>query len=202
MESITRNKATAAEIQRLEDGPLNPLTQRAWPVGHDAILQTRRSLPVYGQCQHILDTYHNNGVFVLTSGTGSGKSTQIPQFLVYDEYGSDKLIACTQPRRLAATSVAARVAGEMGVVLGEEVGYQIGGDAKISKGDKGNDGKGKTRLAYVTEGSLLAQLHSDHTLSKYACVLIDEAHERTVEADLLMGILKKVLKKRSDFKVC
>ena len=196
MESITRNQATVAQIQRLEDATPNPLTGAAWPEGHDDILQGRRKLPVYERFGEILETYHQNQVFILASETGSGKSTQIPQLLVYDEYSSGLRVACTQPRRLATTALAERVSEEMGVVLGQEVGYQIGGDKKVDQMKK------KTRLAYMTEGVLLNRLDSDKDLSEYACVVIDEAHERTVETDVLMAMLKKVLKRRKDFKVC
>ncbi|KAL5090446.1 hypothetical protein Trisim1_004346 [Trichoderma cf. simile WF8] len=104
MESIARNQATAAQIQRLEDAAQNPLTGKAWP-------------------QEVLDNYHKSQVMILSSETGSGKSTQVPQLLVCDEYESGLQITCTQPRRLAATELASRVADEMGVAPGEEVGY-------------------------------------------------------------------------------
>src|SRR6266566_3887497 len=195
MESIGRNQASAAQVKRLEDGTQNPLTGGVWPDGHQNNLQVRRRLPVYGRYQEILDAYHKSQVMILSSETGSGKSTQVPQLLVHDEYASGLKIGCTQPRRVAATELARRVADEMGVVLGEEVGYKIGRDQKVY-------GKGKkTRLLYVTEGVLLRQMTSDRSLSAYACVIIDEAHERTVELDLLLAMLKKPVRKRKDFKV-
>ncbi|KAK1966667.1 P-loop containing nucleoside triphosphate hydrolase protein [Colletotrichum sublineola] len=124
----------------------------------------------------------------------TGNSTQVLQLLVYDEYASGLQIGCTQPRRLAATELASRVADEMGVILGEEVGYNIRGDQMVNKNKK------KTRLTYLTEGVLLRQLISDRNLSAYACVIIDEAHERTVDLDLLLALLKKVMQRRKDFK--
>ena len=195
MESIARNQATVAQIQRLEDATLNPLTGTVWPKGHDDILQGRRKLPVYERFEQILDVYHQNQVFILASETGSGKSTQVPQLLIYDEYASGLRIACTQPRRLAATALASRVSKEMGVILGEEVGYQIGGDKRVDKHEK------KTRIAFMTEGVLLRKQASDKDLSEYACIIIDEAHERTVETDILMAMLKKILRRRKDLKV-
>ncbi|KZL66600.1 pre-mRNA splicing factor ATP-dependent RNA helicase PRP43 [Colletotrichum tofieldiae] len=195
MDSVLRNQATAAKIQLLEDATQNPMTGNAWPRGHDIILQGRRRLPVYGRYQDILDKYHQSQVMILSSETGSGKSTQVPQLLVYDEYASGLQIVCTQPRRLAATELASRVADEMGVILGEEVGYKIRGDQMVNKNKK------KTRLTYLTEGVLLRQLSSDKNLSAYACVIIDEAHERTVNLDLLLALLKKVVQRRKDFKV-
>ena len=119
-------------------------------------------------------------------GTGSGKSTQVPQLLMYDEYAGGLRIACTQPRRLAATALAGRVSMEMGVKLGEEVGYQIGGDKKIDQ-DK------KTRLAYMTKGVLLAKQVSDKDLNEYACIM---------ETDTLLPMLKKTIRRRKDLKVC
>ncbi|KDN62326.1 putative pre-mRNA-splicing factor ATP-dependent RNA helicase prp43 [Colletotrichum sublineola] len=195
MESVLRNQATATKIKLLEDAPQNPLTGNVWPRGHEVILQGRRRLLVYGRYQDILDKYHQSQVIILTSETGLGKSTQVLQLLVYDEYASGLQIGCTQPRRLAATELASRVADEMGVILGEEVGYNIRGDQMVNKNKK------KTRLTYLTEGVLLRQLISDRNLSAYACVIIDEAHERTVDLDLLLALLKKVMQRRKDFKV-
>lgn len=194
MESIARNQLTSAQVRRLEDANENVPTGNMWPQSHDTILQSRRRLPVYERYQEILDHYHQSQVMILSSETGSGKSTQVPQLLVYDEYDSGLQIACTQPRRRAATELAGRVAEEMGVVLGEEVGYKIGGDHMV------NQNKKTTRLAYMTEGDLLKQLRSDKFLSAYACVVIDEAHERTVDLDLLLALLKKVIRRREDFK--
>lgn len=196
MEAIGRNQATAAQIQRLEDAAQNPLTGKEWPQGHQQLLQERRQLLAYGRYQEILDVYHKSQVMIISGDTGIGKSTQIPQLLVYDEYESELRIACTQPRRLAATELASRVADEMGVVLGEEVGYRIRSDYMIDK----HKSK-RTRLAYMTEGILLRQLCLDKELSAYACVIIDEAHERTVDLDLLLALLKRAISRRKDLKV-
>lgn len=116
-----------AVIRALEDGPINPITATPWPKDHDKLLQGRGAIPVYQQFEQILESYHQHQVLVLAGEPGSGKSTQIPQLLVYDEFARRLRIACAQPRRLAATSLAARVAKEMGVSLGEHVGYHIGG---------------------------------------------------------------------------
>lgn len=195
MESIARNKATMAQIRELEDAPINPFTEKPRPQGHDNLLQARRKLPIHGHFDGILDVYHQHQVFILSGETGSGKSTQVPQMLVYDEYSSGLLVACTQPRRLAATELAGRVAHEMGVVLGEEAGYQIGGVRELDQNEK------KSRLAYMTEGVLLGKHASDKDLSAYACIIVDEAHERTVETDILLAMLKRILRRRKDLKV-
>ncbi|CAG9951768.1 unnamed protein product [Clonostachys rosea f. rosea IK726] len=185
MESIARNQATAAQIQHLEDATKNPLTGQAWPTGHEAIVQERRRMPVYGQYQQILDAYHQSQVIVLSSEQGSGKSTQVPQLLLYDEFMSNLRIACTQPRRRAATELAKRVSEEMGVNLGAEVGYTVQGDRLV------DEVKNKeTRLVYLTEDILIRQLQSNKKLSEYACVILDEAHERTIDLDLLVALLK------------
>ncbi|KAI9167615.1 Pre-mRNA-splicing factor ATP-dependent RNA helicase PRP43 [Paramyrothecium foliicola] len=195
MAAIKRNEATVEKIQALEDAAVNPLNGQQWPQGHNEMLAGRRRLPVYGRLDEILDVYHKNQVFVLTSETGSGKSTQIPQAIMHDEYASGLRVACTQPRRLAATELAGRVAEEMGVTLGEEVGYQIGNNPMVDKNEK------KSRLVYMTDGVLLGQQAGDQDLSRYAGIIIDEAHERTVETDLLMPVLKKIIKRRKDFKI-
>ncbi|KAK4067517.1 hypothetical protein Trihar35433_6077 [Trichoderma harzianum] len=116
MESIARNQATAAQIQRLEDAAQNPLTGKAWPQGHQNILQGCRQLPVYGRYQEVLDNYHKSYVMILLSETGFGKSTQVPQLLVCDEYESGLQITCTQPRRLAATELASRIKGDWNTI--------------------------------------------------------------------------------------
>lgn len=190
---IEPNQLTVADIQRLEDAPQNPLTNGPWPANHQAILNARRRLPVYGRYEQILQIYHQSQVMILSSDTGSGKSTQVPQLLAYDEWASGLQIACTQPRRLAAKELAARVADEMGVVHGEEVGSHVRFEAKVEK---------KTRLVYMTEGILLRKATgTDRDLKAYACVVIDEAHERTVNTDLLLGLLKGILTRRRDFRV-
>jgi pre-mRNA-splicing factor ATP-dependent RNA helicase DHX15/PRP43 len=147
---------------------------------------------------------------LVSSETGSGKTTQIPQFVFFDEYASGKMVACTQTRRIAATSVARRVASEMDVKLGEEVGYSVRFDNTT------NDII--TRLKYMTDGLLLREAMEDGTFSKYAsdlpnttrpvpykqqqsCVIVDEAHERTLATDILMALLKQAVSRRPDLKV-
>jgi pre-mRNA-splicing factor ATP-dependent RNA helicase DHX15/PRP43 len=113
------------------------------------------------------------------------KKNRIPQFLAYDElpHLKGKMIACTQPRRVAAMSVAQRVADEMDVKLGEQVGYSIRFEDNTSP---------STFLKYMTDGMLLREAMSDPLLSRYSAVILDEAHERTLNTDILMGLLKEV----------
>lgn len=132
---------------------------------------------------------------VFVGETGSGKTTQIPQFVLFDDmphlYGR-RQVACTQPRRVAAMSVAKRVADEMDVKLGEEVGYNI----------RFEDNSGpNTILKYMTDGMLLREAMNDHNLDRYSCIILDEAHERTLATDILMGLLKEVAIRRPDLKI-
>jgi pre-mRNA-splicing factor ATP-dependent RNA helicase DHX15/PRP43 len=192
MESLARNKVAATQIQSLEDGIHNPLTKKPFSGTHEVLVATRRKLPVSGRMPELLSTYQNANIMVLSSDTGSGKSTQVPQLVLYDEWASGLSVVCTQLRVLAAKGVAERVAHELDVKLGEEVGYHIRFDAM--RGDK-------TRLVYMTEGILIREATSDRNLSRNACVIIDEAHERTINTDILVALLKGVVSRRTDFKV-
>lgn len=145
--------------------------------------------------EEFLEMFHSTQILVFVGETGSGKTTQIPQFVLFDDmphlYGG-KQVACTQPRRVAAMSVAKRVADEMDVKLGEEVGYNI----------RFEDCTGpKTVLKYMTDGMLLREAMNDHNLDRYSCIILDEAHERTLATDILMGLLKEVAVRRPDLKI-
>ena len=138
--------------------------------------------------------FHSTQILVFVGETGSGKTTQIPQFVLFDDlpHLNGKLVACTQPRRVAAMSVAQRVANELDVTLGEEVGYSI----------RFEDVTGpKTILKYMTDGMLLREAMHNHNLTRYSCIILDEAHERTLSTDILMGLLKEVALRRPDLKL-
>jgi pre-mRNA-splicing factor ATP-dependent RNA helicase DHX15/PRP43 len=141
-----------------------------------------------------LELFHKSQFLVFVGETGSGKTTQIPQFVLYDDIPQlrGKMVACTQPRRVAAMSVAQRVAQEMDVELGEEVGYSIRFEEKSGP---------KTILKYMTDGMLLREAMTDHDLKRYSVLILDEAHERTLATDILMGLLKEVVKRRPDLKI-
>lgn len=141
-----------------------------------------------------LQLYQQSQILVFVGETGSGKTTQIPQFVLFDDLPQTqrKMVACTQPRRVAAMSVAQRVAEEMDVNLGEEVGYSIRFEDKTSS---------KTILKYMTDGMLLREAMHDHNLSRYSTIMLDEAHERTMATDVLMGLLKEVVQRRPDLKI-
>lgn len=157
--------------------------------------QQRFLLPIAKHCRQIAYALEKHSVVVICGETGSGKSTQIPQFLV--EYGwADRgfTIVCTEPRRIAATTLATRVAQEVGTPLGEEVGYCVRFDERYSPHT--------TKILYVTDGILLAQATShDPLLSQYSVVIVDEAHERTLNSDALLGLLKKIRRQRKDLRV-
>jgi pre-mRNA-splicing factor ATP-dependent RNA helicase DHX15/PRP43 len=144
--------------------------------------------------KEFLDMFHKSQFLVFVGDTGSGKTTQIPQFVLYDDIPQlrGKMVACTQPRRVAAMSVAQRVAQEMDVELGEEVGYSIRFEEKSGP---------KTILKYMTDGMLLREAMTDHDLKRYSVLILDEAHERTLATDILMGLLKEVVKRRPDLKI-
>ncbi|KAI3990220.1 hypothetical protein MKX01_029198 [Papaver californicum] len=162
------------------------------------ILEKRKTLPVWQQKDEFLQVLKNNQTLILVGETGSGKTTQIPQFVIdaveLENPGKRKkmMVACTQPRRVAAMSVSRRVAEEMDVTIGEEVGYSIRFEDCSSA---------KTVLKYLTDGMLLREAMTDPLLENYKVIILDEAHERTLATDVLFGLLKEVLKNRPDLKL-
>ncbi|PKI83845.1 RNA helicase [Malassezia vespertilionis] len=157
------------------------------------IEETRKSLPVYALREELLQAIAEFQVLIVVGETGSGKTTQLPQFLYESGYTKDgKMVACTQPRRVAAMSVAARVAEEMGVRLGAECGYSIRFEECTSD---------KTMLKYMTDGMLLREFLTNPDLGSYSAIMIDEAHERTLSTDILFGLVKDIARFRPDLKL-
>ncbi|KAL5553616.1 hypothetical protein UlMin_041017 [Ulmus minor] len=153
------------------------------------IEQHRKSLPIATVEKRLIEEVRKNDTLIIVGETGSGKTTQLPQFLFNAGFCRDgKLIGVTQPRRVAAVTVAKRVAEESGVQLGQRVGYSIRFDDMTS---------GSTRIKYMTDGLLLREALLDPYLSKYSVIIIDEAHERTVHTDVLLGLMKNVQIARS-----
>ncbi|KAM0789668.1 hypothetical protein ACM66B_006531 [Microbotryomycetes sp. NB124-2] len=148
----------------------------------------REQLPVWDAQAPILEALAKNDSIIVLGETGSGKTTQIPQFIMRSAVPTQApRVACTQPRRVAATSLATRVAAEAGCELGKLVGYTVRFDDKSSK---------QTRLKYMTDGALLAEMLEDKDLDRYDVVVLDEAHERSLRTDMLMGFLKKIQQRR------
>ncbi|KAJ2157983.1 DEAH-box ATP-dependent RNA helicase prp43 [Coemansia sp. RSA 552] len=192
--ALVPKKTSAAQQEAVENDATNGLTGREYTPKYKNILKKRRELPVNKQRQKFLDLVHINQFVVLVGETGSGKTTQIPQYMVLDMLPQQegKMVACTQPRRVAAMSVAQRVSEEMDVKLGQEVGYSIRFEDCTSS---------KTVLKYCTDGMLLREAMSDNLLSRYSAIILDEAHERTLNTDILMSLVKNIARQRADIKV-
>ncbi|KAI9834780.1 MAG: DEAH-box RNA helicase prp16 [Sarea resinae] len=154
--------------------------------------EQREYLPAFAVREELLRVIRDNQVIVVVGQTGSGKTTQLTQFLYEDGYARSGMIGCTQPRRVAAMSVAKRVSEEMEVKLGGLVGYAIRFEDCTSK---------ETAIKYMTDGVLLRESLVEPDLDKYSCIIMDEAHERALNTDVLMGLIKKVLARRRDLKL-
>ncbi|KAL2372604.1 adenosinetriphosphatase [Blastomyces gilchristii SLH14081] len=164
-------KAFAVQVNRPED-----------------VQASRLGLPVVGEEQKIMEAIHNNPSVVIWGATGSGKTTQLPQFLFEAGYGNPEspnpgMIGITQPRRVAAVSMAKRVADELGQ-FSDQVSYQIRFDSTVSS---------KTAIKFMTDGVLIREIAQDFSLSKYSIIIIDEAHERSVNTDILIGMVSRIV---------
>ena len=160
-----------------------------------SIVEQRRSLPIYKLKDEFIKKITDNQIVIVVGETGSGKTTQLTQYIAeagFTTAGRDKMIACTQPRRVAAMSVAKRVAKEFGCPLGQEVGYTIRFDNCTSE---------RTVIKYMTDGMLLREAQIDPEMQVYSCIMLDEAHERTISTDVLFGLLKKAVKLRPELKL-
>lgn len=149
---------------------------------------------MYKYRKAILYLVERHGTTIIVGETGSGKSTQIPQYLKEAGWAEGgRLIGCTQPRRLAVQTVASRVAEEVGVKLGEEVGYTIRFEDETNPG--------MTMIKFLTDGVLIREMMEDPLLSKYSVIMIDEAHERSISTDILLGLLKKIQRLRPELRL-
>nr|KAG5695240.1 hypothetical protein BaRGS_008068 [Batillaria attramentaria] len=157
-----------------------------------SILEQRQSLPIYKLKDELMKAVHDNQILIVIGETGSGKTTQITQYLAESGYTTRGKIGCTQPRRVAAMSVAKRVSEEFGCRLGQEVGYTIRFEDCTSP---------ETKIKYMTDGMLLRECLIDPDLLQYSVIMLDEAHERTIHTDVLFGLLKQAVKKRPDIKL-
>lgn len=180
----------------LELQPTTDTDRKAFSVAvtrPDEIQEARLKLPVVAEEQKIMEAIHNNDIVVVCGATGSGKTTQVPQFLFEAGYGSPGgptagMIGITQPRRVAAVSMSKRVGQELGD-HSRKVAYQIRFEGTV---------KPETAVKFMTDGVLLREVAQDITLKKYSAIIVDEAHERSVNTDILVGMLSRVVKLRRD----
>ncbi|MEH0146282.1 ATP-dependent RNA helicase HrpA [Corynebacterium sp. Q4381] len=178
-ETIRAEMAEAAQVVAARDATVPAIT---YPEG----------LPVSARRDEIMDLMRDHQVVVIAGETGSGKTTQIPKMLLELGRGRRGMIGHTQPRRIAARTVAERIAEELGQQVGESIGYAIRFDDRVSP---------TTSVKLMTDGILLAEMQRDRFLNAYDTIIIDEAHERSLNIDFLLGYLKRLLPKRPDLKV-
>ncbi|KAK6477166.1 pre-mRNA-splicing factor ATP-dependent RNA helicase PRP16-like [Huso huso] len=156
------------------------------------LLEQRQYLPIFAVRQELLNIIRDNSIVIVVGETGSGKTTQLTQYLHEDGYTQYGMVGCTQPRRVAAMSVAKRVSEEIGGNLGEEVGYAIRFEDCTSE---------QTVIKYMTDGILLRESLRESDLDHYSAIIMDEAHERSLNTDVLFGLLREVVARRSDLKL-
>ncbi|CAL8104539.1 unnamed protein product [Calicophoron daubneyi] len=165
---------------------------RVTPIDRAMIARDRRNLPIFKHKEDLLAAFNQNQTLIVIGETGSGKSTQLTQYLAEAGYASTGRIGCTQPRRVAAKSVATRVAQEYGCGLGQEVGFSIRFEDCTGSG---------TIIKYMTDGKLLGECLEDPNLQQYSVIILDEAHERALDTDVLFGLLRNAVERRDDLKV-
>mmetsp|Transcript_131848 Transcript_131848/g.228458 ORF Transcript_131848/g.228458 Transcript_131848/m.228458 type:complete len:706 (-) Transcript_131848:478-2595(-) len=182
------------DAKKVKVAALNLHTGKPYSQKYYDILEKRKQLPVYEAEEDFVELVRSYQVVILVGETGSGKTTQIPQFLANAGYAKKgtKMVACTQPRRVAAMSVSRRVADEMDVVWGEEVGYSVRFEDMTGPA---------TILKYMTDGMLLREAMTDPKLERYSVIILDEAHERTLSTDILFGLFKEILPTRKDLRL-
>jgi len=197
-------------IRRLKPGPLYQATvtrrlahleqaldasvkRRTWRIQHcPAAVYPETHLPILAKKDEIVSAIEKHRVLIIAGETGSGKTTQIPKFCLDAGRGIDGIIGCTQPRRIAATTVARRIAEELGESVGESVGYKIRFRDKTAPNGF---------IKIMTDGILLAEIQADLYLNRYDTLIIDEAHERSLNIDLTLGIVKRLLSRRRHLKL-
>ena len=180
--------AGVADSFRLAANQVATRSSKPWPFR----IEYPPELPISSRADEIIAAIRDNQVLILAGETGSGKTTQIPKMCLVAGCGEKGKIACTQPRRVAATSVARRVAEELNVQLGREVG------CKIRFADRTS---GDTVIKYMTDGMLLAELQADPYLDEYDTIIVDEAHERSLNIDFILGHLRRLRTQRPELKI-
>lgn len=187
-------KSPADDAARLafEQALANSIAQREVRVANAPKPEFDNDLPVSRAAENLIDLIRRHQVIVVAGETGSGKTTQLPKLCLAAGRGITGMIGCTQPRRLAARAVARRVAEELKTSLGGAVGYQVRFTETVGE---------NTYIKFMTDGILLAEIQSDRWLSRYDTLIIDEAHERSLNIDFLLGYLCQLIEKRRDLKL-
>ncbi len=181
------------QLAYLEQALDASVKRRAWRQQHcPKAVYPETGLPILEKKNEIISAIKKNRVLIISGETGSGKTTQIPKFCLDAGRGIDGTIGCTQPRRIAATTVARRIAEELGESLGGSVGYKIRFRDKTTPNGF---------IKIMTDGILLAEIQADHFLNQYDTLIVDEAHERSLNIDLTLGIVKRLLSRRRDLKL-
>ncbi|HHF5352707.1 TPA: ATP-dependent RNA helicase HrpA [Haemophilus influenzae] len=190
IKSQEAQQAVAAEIQQQIEQARLRVEQRKSAVQNPIVFP--ESLPVSQRKVEIQKLISEHQVIVVAGETGSGKTTQLPKMCLELGFGNLGMIGHTQPRRIAARSVAARIAEELETELGDLVGYKVRFNDQISD---------NTQIKLMTDGILLAEIQNDRFLNQYSCLIIDEAHERSLNNDFILGYLKQLLPRRRDLKL-
>jgi ATP-dependent helicase HrpA len=191
-ESGARPKNFRKKLLSLENKIRESGRRKKWRKENQPRFDLDTALPITARKEDIIEAIEQHSVVVISGETGSGKTTQIPKLCLAAGRGVDGKIGCTQPRRIAATSVAHRIAHELGEKLGRSVGY------KIRFKDRTNP---NAFIKVMTDGILLAEAQKDSFLNEYDTIIVDEAHERSLNIDFVLGILKSLQRKRRDLKV-
>ncbi|ELP87501.1 ATP-dependent RNA helicase, putative [Entamoeba invadens IP1] len=191
-QSVDDAKKVKENKTKLEEVRKNKIVYPVYIPRSKEIKERRNGLPIMMEEANIIEAVIENEVVVICGETGSGKTTQIPQILYEIGFGNENsqfsgLIGVTQPRRIAATAMAERVSEEMGE-LGNQVSYKIRYDTNVSQ---------DTKIKFMTDGILLKEAQSDVMMTPYSCIIIDEAHERSINTDVLIGLLSRIVKLRN-----
>lgn len=192
LQKNNKDKDFDASLKKLGDDLEKSVAQAKLRQQQSPVLSFPEELPISQKREEILEVIKANQVTILCGETGSGKTTQLPKICLQLGLGSRGLIAHTQPRRLAARSVATRIAEELKTELGQQVGF------KVRFSDQTSD---NSYIKLMTDGILLAECHHDPYLNQYDTIIIDEAHERSLNIDFLLGYIKQLIQKRSDLKI-
>ena len=190
--AAARPASSAGEIDALYHAIEASASRRAARAARVPDIRVDESLPIAARADEIVERIRRHQVIVLAGETGSGKTTQLPKLCLAAGRGTAGLIGCTQPRRIAARSVARRVASELGSEVGKLVGFQVRFTDQVSD---------ESLIKFMTDGILLAETQSDPWLNAYDTIILDEAHERSLNIDFLLGYLKRLLAKRRDLKL-